>query len=515
MEDGMKRISLIVIPLVFVMFLVFVQLPTPVAAQGGDKILFVSVRDNARDFYVMNGDGSAVTRITYDGILKWAPRWSPDGSRIAYSAWPEGQSRPAIYIMNSDGSNPTQITSDVSIEGGPTWSPDGSRIAFNLNDDIYVVNTDGSNAVNLTNDTWKDSEPSWSPDGSRIAFISNRNLANNITPVFDVYTINMDGTNVTRVTNAARYIEARQNYRVRSPAWAPDSKRIAYVVESYVSMIYTRKMLFTINADGSEEKNVTGGSTGPHTSPSWSPDGSRIAVVTLGDIHVLNADGSAEATLTDLNADSWPDWWGPAPAQPTPAPQPPSGDARCFAATGFCIDGRIREYWEQNGGLPVFGLPIGPQQVEVIEGRQIQVQWFERNRLELHPENQRPYDVLLGRLGADRLAQLGYDWQALSRETPQSGCRYFEETGRNVCGEILVAWRANGLDLDGRRGFTEGENLALFGLPLTGVITERLSDGREYQVQYFERARFELHPENQPPYNVLLGLLGSEVRGGQ
>jgi hypothetical protein len=43
-------------------------------------------------------------------------------------------------------------------------------------------------------------------------------------------------------------------------------------------------------------------------------------------------------------------------------------------------------------------------------------------------------------------------------------------------------------------------------------MTETLSDGNDYQVQYFERARFELHPQNEPPFNVLLGLLGREVR---
>src|SRR5262245_4966058 len=83
---------------------------------------------------------------------------------------------------------------------------------------------------------------------------------------------------------------------------------------------------------------------------------------------------------------------------------------RCFPETGFCIEGRIRQFWEQNGGLPVFGFPIGQQSEERIEGRPFQVQWFERNRLELHPENDAPYDVLLGRLGADRLQQQGRDW---------------------------------------------------------------------------------------------------------
>jgi hypothetical protein len=186
-------------------------------------------------------------------------------------------------------------------------------------------------------------------------------------------------------------------------------------------------------------------------------------------------------------------------------------EQRCFAETGFCISGRIREFWEQNGGLPVFGYPIGPQQEELIEGKPFQVQWFERNRLELHPENARPYDVLLGRLGVDRLTQQGRDWATFEKAAPQANCRYFAETGHNVCGDILNAWRASGLEFDGRPGKSEAENLALFGLPISEPQIEDTPNGR-YTVQWFERARFELHPENQPPYNVLLGLLGKEVR---
>jgi len=199
---------------------------------------------------------------------------------------------------------------------------------------------------------------------------------------------------------------------------------------------------------------------------------------------------------------------------PAPAADAQAGE-RCFPETGHCISGRIRQFWEQNGGLPVFGFPLGPQTEELIEGRRLQVQRFERNRLELHPENARPYDVLLGRLGADRLAQQGRDWRsAFPPAGPQPGCRFFPETGHSVCGRILEAWRASGLEFDGRPGISEAESLALFGLPLSGLVSERLSDGRTYQVQWFERARFELHPENSRPYDVLLGRLGDEIRGG-
>jgi sortase (surface protein transpeptidase) len=185
-------------------------------------------------------------------------------------------------------------------------------------------------------------------------------------------------------------------------------------------------------------------------------------------------------------------------------------DRRCFRETGYCIAGRLREYWEQNGGLMVFGYPITPQQEERIEGQLTQVQWFERIRMELHPENIAPYDVLLGRIGADRLRQLGRDWKRFPSADAGPECRAFAETGHAICGEFLAAWQASGLNFDSDPSISEPESLALFGLPLSDAHEERQSDGKTYVVQWFERARFELHPENAFPYTVLLGLLGRE-----
>jgi hypothetical protein len=191
-------------------------------------------------------------------------------------------------------------------------------------------------------------------------------------------------------------------------------------------------------------------------------------------------------------------------------PEPPSETARCFAETGFCVDGRMRSFWQANGGVPVFGLPISPQYETMIAGMPRQVQWFERNRLELHPEHPAPYDVQVGRLGVEMLERQGINWFALPTTDPQPDCAYFAATGHNVCGDILTAWRSAGIDLngDGQAGNTDTERLALFGMPISGEMTETLDDGQVYTVQYFERARFELHPTNAPPFHVLLGRLG-------
>ncbi|HMQ32722.1 MAG TPA: Gmad2 immunoglobulin-like domain-containing protein [Chloroflexaceae bacterium] len=171
-------------------------------------------------------------------------------------------------------------------------------------------------------------------------------------------------------------------------------------------------------------------------------------------------------------------------------------DQRCFNETGYCISGPIRQYWERNGGLPVFGFPITPLQTETVEGWTGPVQWFERDRLEDHSAQRQ--GVLAGRLGVERLAQQGRPWQFRPLGNTVPDCIGFRETGYYACGGFRTYWERNG-------------GLERFGYPITDPMVERLN-GRDYLVQYFERRRMEYHPENRPPFDILLGLLGSEVR---
>jgi hypothetical protein len=191
-------------------------------------------------------------------------------------------------------------------------------------------------------------------------------------------------------------------------------------------------------------------------------------------------------------------------------------DQRCFAGSDFCISGRIREFWEQNGGLPVFGLPISPVSVEINRntGTSYFVQWFERHRLELYPNNPPPQDVRLGRLGAELLGQQDIPLQA---STPQPGCQWFAETSHNVCNQaagegFLAYWQSHGLQSAAPDSY--GQSLALFGLPLSEAYETTSDTGQRIRVQWFERARFEWHPANPPGSRVLLGRLGAEFQQG-
>lgn len=86
--------------------------------------------------------------------------------------------------------------------------------------------------------------------------------------------------------------------------------------------------------------------------------------------------------------------------------------------------------------------------------------------------------------------------QITSESLAQQDCRTFTETAKQVCGRFLQYWQQNG-------GLTQQ------GYPLSNEFVEVSElNGQPYTVQYFERAVFELHPENQPPYDVLLSQLG-------
>jgi hypothetical protein len=163
-----------------------------------------------------------------------------------------------------------------------------------------------------------------------------------------------------------------------------------------------------------------------------------------------------------------------------------------FAATGHLIEGRFLQYWQSHGGLPIFGYPLTPSFFE----KGYLVQYFERSRFEFHPEYAgSPYEVSLGQLGRERLKAEG---RLVPRPIPNNavtGEQFFPETGYKAGGAFLDYWNRYG-------------GLAQFGFPITPEVKDE-NDGRT--VQYFERARFELHPEYAgTPYEVLLTLLGRE-----
>lgn len=162
-----------------------------------------------------------------------------------------------------------------------------------------------------------------------------------------------------------------------------------------------------------------------------------------------------------------------------------------FPETGFTVSGPFLRYWQERGGLFSYGYPI----TALREEDGLRVQYFERARMEWHPQNAgSEYEVLLSPLGS-QLAR-GRDFREASPTDAIDGI-YFPETGHNLQNEFLQYWNEYG-------------GLARFGYPISEELEEG-SNSRRYRVQYFERARMEWHPENEEPYDVLLGQIGKQM----
>ncbi len=194
----------------------------------------------------------------------------------------------------------------------------------------------------------------------------------------------------------------------------------------------------------------------------------------------------------------------PNPADPVKAD--PAKESRYIAETKHNLAGAFRTYWEANGGSERFGFPITEsfQEKNPDDGKRYTMQYFERARFELHPE--KDGSVVLGRLGTlvtrDRTSEQPF--KPVAAVTDSATRRYFPEVGHTLNALFKTYWDAYG-------------GLAIFGFPISEPFNEKsATDGKTYQVQYFERNRFEYHPENAGRAGeVALGLLGSEVLRGR
>ena len=176
-------------------------------------------------------------------------------------------------------------------------------------------------------------------------------------------------------------------------------------------------------------------------------------------------------------------------------------------AAPYCAENAFLDFWRavdsETGGyaLDIIGFPVSPP-LRTPNG--LIVQFYERAIFEWHPENRVEYQVLLTRLGAlaiDGDTQLGL--AAEMARTPEgcpntNTCYLAKETNHTLRGAFLQYWVGNG-------------GLPVFGLPLTEQF-QLAYNSKTFTVQYFERNRFEAHPENpNPRYQVLLGRLGAET----
>ena len=288
--------------------------PPPVPPFEGTAIGEFAFMRN-RQIYRSTAQGVVQLTHTLSNVRNMSPAWSPDGSRIAFSSDRDGMT--SIYVMNADGSNVTRLTSGT-MSSNPAWSPDGQSLVYEAWHDgsqtsIERVSIAGGTVTTLvppSDGVWS---PSFSPDGSSILLSISRTSPDGSWWgwAFDLFVMPLDPGTPMRLVRAgppsAPYIH------VLDGALSADGQWIAMTEcqDDFVLCSQAPTRLSVVRFDGSGYRTLASpGSTS--AAPTWSPDGTRIAFTkaSCGQAYpciavVPLAGGTEEIILTNASEPSW------------------------------------------------------------------------------------------------------------------------------------------------------------------------------------------------------------------
>ncbi len=281
-----------------------------------------------------------VTQFTFGPASDSSPRWSPDGSSVAFLS-DRDKEKTQLYVIPSTGGEAVRVTARKDGVGEPVWSPDGKKIAFSALCDeegetqgnaaaasaresdggegpardggqksdvrvitriryklngkgflpdkaaqVLVLDVESGKIEQLTRGEYDCREPRWSPDGQQIAFVSARFEGCDLTSVRDIYVVPAKGGEIRKITSS--------DLSLASPSWSPDGKSIAFYGHDNRNKGATTAGLCVVPAAGGVVRFLTreaeldvaqtaGGDMGgsPIVPPAWSPDAKDVFFTAL------------------------------------------------------------------------------------------------------------------------------------------------------------------------------------------------------------------------------------------
>ena len=264
------------------------------------RIAAIRKTKEGRELILYDVDGKRPQVLLAEKLLILMPAWRPNGKELLVTSYRNG--RPELWVYRLADRSFRKLLSVGSITMGGTWSPDGSRIAFTAAQsggatDVWVANADGTDARRLTRESSEDLSPTWSPDGTRIAFVSNRAGSPQI------YVMNADGSGQRRLTFQGNYNQ--------TPKWSPRGDLIAFTARD------ERKVfdVFVVSPDSGKIARVTQNQGATNEEPTWAPNGRLLAFTSdrkgAPQLVVSSPDGDRQVVVTDGRTVVATPAWGP------------------------------------------------------------------------------------------------------------------------------------------------------------------------------------------------------------
>ena len=313
-----------------------------VSPDGGAVAFVVTTLSEERDEYLsqiwlVDTAGGEPRRFTAGPRRDTAPRWSPDGARLAFVSEREAKKKGQLYVMPVAGGEPTRLTDLRHGVSAPEWSPDGTRLAFvsrvggwvepeseeekrksrpprvittlkyrfngegftyDRRPQIFTVAIDGGEPRQVTDGDYDHADPAWSPDGRALVFASARHDERDHDDATDIWLIPAEGGAPRRLTDTQG--------PAGHPAFSPAGDTVAYLGRASRNAFGRNLRLFIVPVAGGAPRCRTetfDRSCGPlGLPPVWSADGRSLTIAAedqgaLGLFRVGPGDGPASRVV--------------------------------------------------------------------------------------------------------------------------------------------------------------------------------------------------------------------------